>query len=55
MSKSELSRLKAQIAVLRDVAKEYHGRSIDNIIDNLGARVKYIEERMDDLGLQNHD
>ena len=44
MSKSELCRLKAQLSVLRDVAQEYSGRSIDNVIDNIESRIKYCEE-----------
>lgn len=41
--KNELFKLKAQVAVLKDVMKEYSGRTIDNIVANIEARIKYIE------------
>lgn len=34
----------AQIAVLKDVAKTYSGRTIENIITNLETIKKYLEE-----------
>ena len=37
-------RIRAQLSVLRDVQKEYTGRTIDNIIDNLQARLDYYEK-----------
>ena len=39
---SEYARLVAQIAVLKEVAEEYHGKTIDNIIVQLTARLKEI-------------
>ena len=33
-------KLRAQVCVLKDVAKEYSGRTIENIISNLEARIK---------------
>lgn len=33
-------KLRAQVAVLKDVAKEYSGRTIENIIANIEARIK---------------
>ena len=39
---SEYARLEAQIAVLREVAKEYPGKTIENIIAQLEARRKEI-------------
>lgn len=36
----ELMKLRAQVSVLKDVAKEYSGRTIDNIIANLESRIK---------------
>ena len=35
---SEYARLVAQIAVLKEVAKEYPGKTIDNIIVQMEAR-----------------
>lgn len=34
----------AQIAVLKDVARSYPGRTIENIIQNLETIKKYLEE-----------
>jgi hypothetical protein len=36
-------KLRAQLAVLRDLVNEYRGRTIDNIIDNLEQRQKFYE------------
>jgi hypothetical protein len=40
-------RIRAQLSVLRDVRKEYTGRTIDNIIDNLQARLDFYERAND--------
>ncbi|MBO7730943.1 MAG: hypothetical protein J6S67_00270 [Methanobrevibacter sp.] len=48
MKKNELFKLRAQVAVLKDIMKEYSGRTIDNIITNLEARIKYIESHAED-------
>lgn len=37
-------RIRAQLSVLRDVQKEYTGRTIDNIIDNLQSRLDFYEK-----------
>ena len=37
---SEYTRLEAQIAVLREVAEEYPGKTIENIIAQMEARRK---------------
>ena len=34
-------RLRAQLSVLRDIQKQYSGRTIDNIIQNLEAILDY--------------
>ena len=39
---SEYTRLEAQIAVLREVAEEYPGKTVENIIAQLEARRKEI-------------
>ena len=39
---SEYTRLEAQIAVLREVAEEYPGKTIENIIVQLESRRKEI-------------
>lgn len=42
-------KIKSQIAVLRDVLSEYGANhSIDNIITQLEARAKFMEEHKDD-------
>ena len=40
MTKEEYTRLVAQIAVLKEVADEYPGKTIENIIQQLEARRK---------------
>ena len=40
---SEHIRLAANISILKDVAKEYPGKTIDNIIIQLEARIKEVE------------
>lgn len=40
---SEYIRLAANISILKDVAKEYPGKTIDNIIVQLEARIKEVE------------
>jgi hypothetical protein len=41
----ELNKLKCQLAILRDVMEEYSGRTIDNVVANLEARIKAKEAR----------
>lgn len=43
MTQSEYTRLVAQIAVLKEVAEEYPGKTIDNIIIQMEARKKEVE------------
>ena len=40
MNAAELIRLEAQIAVLKEVALEYSGKTIDNIIQQMEARAR---------------
>ena len=40
MTQGEFIRLQAQIAVLKEVAEDYPGKTIDNIIQQMEARVK---------------
>ena len=35
----EVSKLERWLAVLEEVAEEYSGRTLDNIIDNIKARI----------------
>ena len=44
---SEYTRLEAQIAVLREVAEEYPGKTIENIIAQLEARRREIGNRVE--------
>lgn len=44
MTEQELYRIKAQKAVLEDVAEEYPSRTIENIIANMEARIKNYEK-----------
>ena len=43
MTQGEYTRLIAQIAVLREIAMEYSGKTIDNIIVQMEARKKEVE------------
>ena len=42
MTTSEYTRLEAQIAALREVAEDYPGKTIENIIVQMEARLKEI-------------
>ena len=37
-------RLRCWLSVLKEVRKEYSGRTIDNIIQNIEARIKYLDK-----------
>lgn len=43
MTQGEYTRLVAQIAVLKEIAEEYSGKTIDNIIVQMEARKKEVE------------
>ena len=43
MTVAEYTRLTAQIAVLKEIAMEYSGKTIDNIIVQMEARKKEVE------------
>ena len=45
MDNYELIKLKAQRAVLNNLMREYSGRTLDNIISNLDARIKFLGNR----------
>lgn len=45
MTVAELFKIKAQKAVLEDVAEEYPGRTIENVIQNMDARIKNYEKQ----------
>lgn len=45
MEEYELIKLKAQRAVLNDLMREYSGRTLDNIISNLDARIKFFKSK----------
>lgn len=38
-------KLRAQVAVLKDIAREYPCRTVENVIANLEARIKAKEAR----------
>ena len=37
-------RLRVWLSILKEVRKEYAGRTIDNIIQNIDARIKYLDK-----------
>lgn len=43
MTQGEYTRLVAQIAVMKEVAEEYSGKTIDNIIVLMEARKKEVD------------
>ena len=44
MTVAEYIRLVAQIAILKEIAEEYPGKTIENIIAQLEARKKEVED-----------
>ena len=44
MTIGEYSRLKAKIVILKEVQLDYAGKTIDNIIQQMEARVKTVKE-----------
>lgn len=47
MSDYEYHRLKGQLAVLKDVVKDYPTSSIGNAIKQIDARIKEIEKKIE--------
>ena len=45
MTLSEYARLVAKIATLKEVAEEYPGRTIENIIAQIEARKREVEKK----------
>jgi len=45
MLRDKTFRLKAQLSVLRDVAKDYQGLTIENIIRQLESRIDHLEKQ----------
>lgn len=43
MTQGEYTRLVAQIAVLKEIAGEYYGKTIDNIIVQMETRKKEVD------------
>lgn len=43
MNSYQLTKLRAQRAILEEIAVEYSGRTLENIIDNLTQRIKFYE------------
>lgn len=41
-------RLRAQLAILRDVQKDYSGLTIENIIQQLESKLKHLNSRRHD-------
>ena len=51
MTMAEYTRLVAQIAVLKEIAMEYPGKTIDNIIVQMEARRKEIGDTSNNIEL----
>lgn len=47
MTEFELMKLRTQRSILLDVAREYPGRTIENIIQNMDSRIKANEKRIE--------
>ena len=43
MNSYQLTKLRAQRAIAEEIAVEYSGRTLENIIDNLTQRIKFYE------------
>lgn len=48
MTDYELIKLRAQLSVLKDIVKDYPIRTIENVIQNMEARIKGEEKRRED-------
>jgi hypothetical protein len=48
MIKDPSLRLRAQLAILRDVQKDYRGLTIENIIQQLESRLKHLNSKHHD-------
>lgn len=46
MTKAEYNKITAQIAILKEIAEKYSGKTIDNIIVQLEGRMKEAEKTM---------
>lgn len=46
METSDYDQLKRWLTTLEEVVKEYSGRTLDNIIDNIKARINAYEKEM---------
>lgn len=44
MKTRDYIRLTAQVAILKDIAREYSGLTIDNIITQIESRIKEVDE-----------
>ena len=53
MTTGEYIRLKAQIAVLKELLTDYSHRTLDNIIQGLEARVREVEKNVKDINVPN--
>lgn len=49
MTVGEYTRLNAQIAVLKEIAIDYSGKTIDNVIQQLEAIKKEVSNNKDDI------
>ena len=51
MTNGEYIRIKAQIAVLKELLPKYSYRTLDNIIQGLEARVREVEKNVKDINV----
>ena len=54
MTTGEYIRLKAQIAVLRDLLTDYSHKTLDNVLQGLEARVREVEKNVKDINVTDN-
>ena len=53
MTNGEYIRIKAQIAVLRELQTDYSHKTLDNVLQGLEARVREAEKNVKDINVPN--
>jgi len=51
----QLTKLRAQCAILKELVKEYPCRTMENVVGNLEQRIKALEEIESKNNLQHND
>ena len=54
MTNGEYIRIKAQIAVLRELLADYSHKTLDNVLQGLEARVREVEKNVKDINVTDN-